>query len=243
MLVIVILIGGSWWGYGYFTAQNNAQNPQTSPAATFVPKKPPLFADSFKDNTNGWSTISQTGKFSASVGNGALTLENNDHKMLWEAVPNKTKDKTRAYGDFNDFKLLVDITLTKGDQNNGYGLLFRSVIGQNGEMTSYYRFGLYSDGTYAIFKGSTDASGKTTQTTLVDYKSNSIIQAGNKPNHLSITAKGSTMTFVVNGQTLETINDNSYKGGVIALFVINLQTAQGGAQARFTNLGIYPPDA
>jgi hypothetical protein len=243
-LLIIVTGGGSWFAYSLFLTPKTASNqsPATSVPVT-APKASPVFADSFKDNGNGWNTQGVPGKASVAVGNGALTLEENNHSLLWEIVPNPTKDKARPYGEFNDFQLLVDAVLSKGDQNNSYGVYVRGVIGQNGEMTSYYRFSLYSDGTYAIFKGTVDGSGKASITRLVDYKKHAAVKAGNERNQLKIVAKGPSMTFSVNGQLLETVNDTSYQSGVIALFVINLKDARGGAQAQFSNLGIYPPDA
>ena len=61
-----------------------------------------------------------------------------------------------------------------------------------------------------------------------------------KPGEFSVSAKGPTMTFVVNGQTLKIVTDNTYSSGSIALFVSNLPHTTPGAQATFSNLVIYP---
>src|SRR2546430_24819 len=62
-------------------------------------------------------------------------------------------------------------------------------------------------------------------------------------NHIAISAKGPTMTFIVNGQTMKIITDNTYTSGSIAFFVSNLPHSTPGAQATFSNITIYPPQS
>ncbi|MBV9229305.1 MAG: DUF1080 domain-containing protein [Chloroflexi bacterium] len=236
VILLVAIIGGSVFGIRALTKKNITVQPTVmTVAATPTPKLPPTFADSFTDNHNNWNLQSSPGQFSVAVGGGALTLEDDNHSMLWAALPGGKL--------FSDFKLAVDAVLSKGDQNNGYGLFIRTAFDQNGNVATYYRFSLYGDGTYAIFKGAVDANGNSQSTALADYTSNPAIQKAGEVNHISIIANGSTMTFVVNGQTLKTVNDSSYTNGSIALFVINLKDAQSGGQAKFSNLAIYPPQA
>jgi hypothetical protein len=99
---------------------------------------------------------------------------------------------------------------------------------------------LYGDGSYAIFKGITDASGKSTDTKIVDYTLSSAIQKQGKVNHIIIMAKGAGLSFIVNDQMLQAISDPSYTSGSVALFVSNLSQAKPGATAQFSNLAIYP---
>ncbi|MBE3558801.1 MAG: DUF1080 domain-containing protein [Ktedonobacteraceae bacterium] len=221
-------------GAGTAPAQNTAQ-------------QSPLFRDNFQNNVQGWNTQSLPGKFTASVGNGALTLEDNSHSMLWEQVPAPAAQTAQTpapahlpYREFQDFRLDVDAVLAKGDQNNGYGLFVRGTLDKQGEIASYYRFTIYGDGSYAIAKGSADANGKLTSSLLVPYQMHEAIKKGGERNHLTLIAQGPVMTFLVNGQTLSTVKDASYSKGLIAFFVINLLEAQGGAQAKFSNVAIDP---
>ena len=48
------------------------------------------------------------------------------------------------------------------------------------------------------------------------------------------------MTFQINGVTVYTFSDNSYKSGSVALFVSNVSGVKAGAQATFQNLAIFP---
>jgi hypothetical protein len=77
----------------------------------------------------------------------------------------------------------------------------------------------------------------------VDYTTSSAILKQGQVNHIAISAKGPTMSLIVNGQTLKTITDNTYASGSIALFVSNLPNTSPGAQATFSHFNIYPPQA
>lgn len=235
IVLLLVLVGGGIAGYSFLKApkQNTPTGTQTPANPTPAPKGQPLFVDTFKDNAKQWNLLSDKGKFSATINNGSLILEDDDNKLLWEMVPG---GKT-----FSDFNVYVDATLSKGEQNNGYGIYIRSALGQSSDLTTYYRFELYGDGTFAVFKGSVDGSGKLTSTRIVDYTQSPVIQKQGGVNHIEIVAKGSAMTLLDNGQILKTINDSSYAGGSIALFVSNLQGSQPIAQATFSNFAIYSP--
>lgn len=195
-------------------------------------KGTPLFADRFTDDGSGWNLQSVPGSYAVTVGNGVLSLESDKQSLLWEPLPG-----TRTY---SNFQLTADAMLSKGDQNNGYGFYIRGEANQASEIATYYRFELYGDGSYAIFKGSTDASGKSVATKLVDFLLNPAIAKQGKLNHILIIAKGSSMSFVVNDHLLQTITDTSYTTGSIALFVSNLPEARPGAQAQFSQFTVYP---
>ncbi len=162
-----------------------------------------------------------------------MVLEDDDNRLLYELLPGS---KT-----YSNFHLNVDGQLSKGDPNNGYGIYIRGSSNQNSYLATYYRFELYGDGTYAVFKGSIDANGITHDSKLVDYTSNAAIQKVGNINHITLIANGPSVSFIVNGQTLITVTDNSYTSGSAALFVSNLPAPTPPvAQATFNNLVIYP---
>lgn len=237
VILLLLVVGGSLLAYTFLFTHKNIQQARSStashvPTPTSVPLGNPLFQDEFTNNANGWSIQSYPGEFSVALGNGALKLENDNHKLLWELVPGG-----KNYGDF---QLSVDAVLAKGSQDNGYGVYIRSALSQNASITTFYRFELYGDGSFAIFKGTIDANGTVTTPRLVDYTNNSAIQKQGSLNHLTIDAKGSSLQFIVNGQTVSTMSDATYTSGSIALFVSNLQKAPPGAEATFSHLVIYP---
>ena len=237
LILLLVIIGGSFLAYTFlFTHKSSQQAARATPlhtpvVTTSAPQGTPLFQDNFTNNTNGWSIQSYPGEFSVALGNGVLKLENDNNKLLWELVPGG-----KSYGDF---QLSVDAVLSKGSQDNGYGVYIRGALSQNMSITSFYRFELYGDGSFAVFKGTTDANGTLTTPRLVDYTNNTSIQKQGSLNHITINAKGSSLQFIVNGQTVSTVTDTTYTGGSAALFVSNLQKAPSGAEATFSHLAIY----
>ncbi|GAC1653109.1 MAG: hypothetical protein NVS4B12_24800 [Ktedonobacteraceae bacterium] len=237
VVLLLAIVGGGTFAYLYLKKAPGTTISQTTPnaVATLAPTGNALFKDTFTDNKNGWDTSSKDGQFSVKIGGGSLLLEDDNHRLLWDAVPNNKP--------FSDFFLTVDASLSKGDQGNGYGIYIRGALNQNAEIATYYRFELYGDGTFAIFKGTVDAVGASKNNVLVDYTNSSAILKQGQVNHISVNAKGSTMIFTVNGQILKTVIDNTYTTGTIALFVSNLANTPPGAQATFANLSIYPPQS
>lgn len=230
IVLIIIIISGSVIGIVYFAAKSAPKTQTAVPIPT--PAVPATFADPFNDNTYGWNLQSVSGKYAVQVGGGNLTLQESNHKLLWETLPGQ-----RTY---DDCKLFVDATLTKGDPGNGYGIYIRGGSDGNSDLATYYRFELYGDGGYAIFKGDANADAPTK---LVDWTPSTAIQKAGKVNHIIITAHGPALSLTVNGQELKTINDTSYTKGSIAFFVSNVTDAQPGAQVQFSNFGIYPLNA
>jgi len=200
-----------------------------------VPKGPALFSDNFLSDAYGWNLQGSPGNYAVTLGNGALTLEIDQHNLLWELLPGE-----RVY---SNFILTVNAVLSRGDQNDGYGVYIRGTANQASDLATYYRFELYGDGSYAIFKGTLDTSGHSTSTKIVDYTLSPAIQKQGKLNHIMVIAEGTTLSLIVNGQLLKTISDRSYASGSVALFVSNLPQAKPGAQVQFSQFAIYPARA
>jgi hypothetical protein len=231
VLLVLMLIGGAFAGYTYFKYHNRTSTvTNVTPTIILTSTATPLFSDSFANNAKVWDLTSYAGKFSVKVGSGSLVLEDDQNKLLWEVLPGKS---------FADFRLNVNATLTKGDTTNGYGVLIRA-SNQGNDLGTYYRFELYGDGTYAVFKGSLNASGNTQSTQVQGYTSHAAIAKAGQVNHLSIIASGPTMKMLVNGQVVATYTDDTYKSGSVALFVSNLPGLRPGAQATFSNLAVFP---
>jgi hypothetical protein len=231
--LVVILIAVSVGGYEIVLKPSGAANvptPTFTPAPT--PTGTPLYSDQFTNNNHGWDLTSSSGQFSVKVGNGAMTLEDDNNRLLWEIVPGGR--------NFSNFYLTVDAVLSKGTEANGYGIYIRGASNQSLDIATYYRFELYGDGTYAIFKGTVDASGTSNSIALVDYTMSPVIQKQGQVNHIAINANGSTLSFYVNGHLIKFVSDNTYASGSIAMFVSNLPNSPPGAQAKFSHLIIYP---
>ena len=235
VVMLVILVGGSIYGLVYITSHGSANNAKPTPVAIPTPRVPATFGDAFNDNSYGWNLDSVQGKYQVQIGNGNLSLEDDDHKLLWEPIPGERS--------FSDFKLFVDASLAKGDNANGYGVYIRATSNQDSSVATYYRFALFGDGSYAIFKGVLDPSGRSGYTKLVDDTLNPAIKKGKGVNHIIITAQGSSLSLTVNGQLLKTVTDTSYASGSAGLFVSNIVGTKAGAQVQFSNFGVYPLNA
>jgi hypothetical protein len=231
ILLITILVGGAFAGYVFYQSHTQNSNVTVTLTKVSTPAVAPLFKDSFANNKTGWDLTSMPGKFSARVGGGSMVLEDDDNKFLTEILPGMR---------FTDFRLDVDAILTRGDPNNGYGVFIRAGLSQDGQLGTYYRVELYGDGNFAIFKGTLNTNGQSKSTQVQDFPVNDAIAKVGHVNHITIIAKGSAMTLIVNGQIVFTYTDDNYKSGSVALFVSNLPSVAPGAQATFTNLAIFP---
>ncbi len=231
IFLLIVLVGSAFAGYTFYKNRNQNTNVVVTPTVMTTPSIKPLFSDSFANNNTGWDQTSIPGKFSVKVGGGSMVLEDDDNKLLWEILPGK---------NLTDFRLDVDAKLSKGDPNNGYGVYIRGASSQDSDLGTYYRFELYGDGTYAIFKGLLNASGQTQSNLVQTYTQNAAIAKAGATNHITVVAKGPTMTLMVNNQTVYTYTDDNYKSGSIALFVSNLPKLNPGAQVTFANLAIFP---
>ncbi|MBA2392026.1 MAG: DUF1080 domain-containing protein [Ktedonobacteraceae bacterium] len=235
LTVVVVIIIGTFAGLHAAGISPSSLLPHAAkpPAVTYpLPNVNPLFADSFINDASGWNLQSSPGNYTVNVGNGVLTMETSKNKLFWEPLPGLIS--------YSDFTLTINAALTKGDQNNGYGLYIRGTAGQGSDMNTYYRFELYGDGSYAIFKGAVDQNGNPTATKIVKYTLSPAIQKQGKSNHIMIFARGASMSFIVNGQLLKTFTDTSYTAGSIALFASNLAEAKPGMQVQFSQFAIYP---
>lgn len=218
IITLLTLVLGSA-GLFYLTSKQ----PPTSCVTT---SQHPLFSDCFLDNQHNWdATSSDPQQYSITIGNGTLTLENHMPQVLAERVPNKE--------DFADFTLTVDAILARGTANDSYGIYFRGHFDQTkGIVDSYYRFELYGDGSYALFKG---APGKP-DTILIQRTTNGAIQKSGQSNHIAINAHGPSLAFSINNTRLTTMTDSTYTSGTIALFGANLSKSPDGIQAIFKQL-------
>ncbi|HEY6541583.1 MAG TPA: family 16 glycoside hydrolase [Ktedonobacteraceae bacterium] len=197
-----------------------------------LPTGTPFFSDNFSSDANGWNLQSSPGNYTVTLNNGTLTMEIDKNQLLWELLPGE-----RTYSNLT---LIVNAALKRGDQNNGYGVYIRGAANAQSDLAADYRFELYGDGSYAIFKGVTDASGTSTDTKIVNYTLNAAIKKEGGTNQIMIIARGPNLSFVVNGQLLKTITDTSYASGSVALFISNLPEAKPGMQVQFSQFAIYP---
>ena len=109
-----------------------------------------------------------------------------------------------------DFDLVVDAELLQGDRDATYGLLFR-IAGPE----EFYRFELTGDGRYIVERR--DADGSWNRLTNGWQKSAAIITGPGAVNRLRVAAVGPAMTFYVNDELLQELQDSGYSAGQVAL--------------------------
>ena len=218
ILLVLVLTG-----IGVYPYISKLLYPTTTDLSCLSSTQNLLLGDCFQDNTNKWDLASQPNQYAASLSHNALILEDDNNTWFPETIRGNPHI-------FTDFRLEIDADLSQGDPINGYGIVIRGALDSRGSFKTYYRFELFGNGQYSIDKSDTK---------LVDVTSNNAIHPQGSINHISITAKGATMTLAVNNIVIKTITDNDYNGGYIAPFVSNLPSAAPVAQATFSKLGVY----
>lgn len=231
LLLLALLGGGAFAGYRVFFARNAASTAPNAPAVV-TPSTPPLFHDTFQQNTANWDLTAPTGAKITLTG-GKLLMESDNNKLYQEPFPGG-----KTYGDF---RVDVDAGLSGGDPKNGYGVYVRGASAQNDPLGLFYRFEVYGDGYFYVYKGSLDANGNLQVQSIAQAEQPSdAIGLKGQMNHLTIIAQGQKLTWIINGTTVATLKDNSYKSGTMALFVSNVAKVPAGAQATFQNLAVFP---
>ncbi len=230
LIALAVIMIVSIVGAGFLISQSNVPPPEPLPRATGQV----IFQDQFNNNTNGWDVTSDPTNYSVKVGGNALILAYQRHRLLPELVPG---DKNK---NLEDYRLTVDGALSRGDSNNGYGVMTRCSVNKAGDVATYYGFEIYGNGTYVVYKKTVDGKGNPNRINLAggNNELSPLINKGTAVNHLAVITKGDTLKFYVNNQLLASTKDGSYKSGMTALFVSNLPSVKDGAEATFNNLVI-----
>ncbi len=147
-------------------------------------------------------------------------------------APNSAQYSTLRNHTFGDFVLEVEATQVEGNPGNSFGVLFRMR-----SPSEFYRFDITGDGNYVIERRNADG---TWSRLLDDWTPSSAISQGlNNTNRLKVVAEGAKLTFFVNDQELQTITDNAYLSGNIALDVGTF--GQTASSVAFDNVVVRRP--
>jgi hypothetical protein len=214
------------------TSDAHSPTPAThtpSPTTTSEPTPQPLFIEDFADHAKGWYLNDRAG-YTRTFANGQLILQCTNQKRLIESLP---ESKT-----YDNFTITVTFTLQTGDENDSVGLYLRG----DSNLDHDYRLDIYGDTTYALSKESLGEDNLPENTPIIEPEHTPALNPMGKPNTLTVTMQGSTITLTINGQQVNTLTDTSYQQGQIALFVNN-GTTSGGVTASFSRIAIYglPP--
>ncbi len=132
---------------------------------------------------------------------------------------------------FDDFVLEVDVTQLAGDPESSFGILFRKTGDQ------FYRFDITGSGLFVMERHNADGSWTRF---FDDWRDTEAVKQGiSVTNRLKVMAQGGDLSFYVNDQLLQQVNDASYAGGQIALDAGTF--GRPGLQVAFDNVVIRRP--
>jgi hypothetical protein len=182
------------------------------------------FSDEFDPGDTGdWYLETDAEGSSAVIGESMVITIN---------VPNSVQYSTLRNHNFGDFVLEVEATQLEGNPSNSHGVLFRMR-----SPSEFYRFDITADGNYVIERRNADG---TWSRLLDDWTPSPAISQGlNNTNRIKVVAEGAKLTFFVNDQELQTITDNAYLSGNIALDVGTF--GQTASSVAFDNVIVRRP--
>lgn len=136
-----------------------------------------------------------------------------------------------------NFAVTVEIEFTAGSSETGEaGILIRLTP----DYTADYEFTITPDGYFAVYKYTEEFDA------LVDYTESSAIRT--EPgaiNQITVLADGPNMTFLINGVSVASVEDDNIHGGWLGLVVYNFDEVGTGAyfdNLLVTNLSAYEAD-
>lgn len=232
-LLLVILISGvliCFYAAGNRPGQvrvNATQTAQTkTPVSTGQSITQPLFSDDFGDQSKGWAVGSAYG-YARVISNNTLTLANENHTTLTESLPT---DLT-----FSNFSLTVKFTLLQANADDSVGLYLRG----DTNLDHDYRIDFYGDTTYSISKEYLDTQHLPQQSYLQPPTGTFSLRPTGKQNTVMVMMNGTAMVLTINGTVINTVTDDAYTSGQIALFVHNSPTSNE-VEAAFSSVVVYP---
>jgi hypothetical protein len=209
-LVIVVITGAGGTLLLQPRAHKGEQVQQTTPTQThsypaYLPGNGQLsFFDSLsRESGSKWSSHNSSDGDECQFTGGVYHIidQPNDHIFMW----------CEASGTFSDFAFEVELTITRGDCA---GISFRD----DGKHSYILR--ICQDGTYSINKYYTGSD-----ITHLRANNSSAMRTGRgQQNKIAVVASGSTMTFYVNSQQIDQIQDDSSTSGSIALIANSISS-------------------
>ncbi len=206
-------------------ARGNATQTKT-PISTGQSITQPLFSDDFGDPNKGWAVGSAYG-YARVISNNTLTLANENHTILTESLPT---DLT-----FSDFSLTVKFTLLQANEDDSVGLYLRG----DTNLDHDYRIDFYGNTTYSISKEFLDNQHLPRQSYLQPPAATFSLRPTGKQNTVTVMMNGPAMVLTINGTVINTVTDDTYTSGQIALFVHNSPTSNE-VEAAFSSVVVYP---
>jgi len=185
------------------------------------PTRSVLFQDDFSDPLSGWDRIEEA--------EGVTDYHDGKYRIYVGAT--NTDVWANPGLEFTDSFIEVEATKIAGDNNNDFGLICRYQDGSN-----FYFFVISSDGYYGIGK----LSGGTQM--LIGTQSmppSEVIIQGESTNHIKAGCVGSSLTLIVNGETLAEFEDTEFASGDVGLLAGSFTNP--GTEIYFDNFQALRP--
>ncbi len=228
-LLVFLLIGS---GVFFFVRMKSNTTSNTLPTSSngTTSNQRALFSDNFVNNSKAWDTGSGAG-FSSIINGHGMELSEANHKILYEPIPGDGS----VTANYSDFSATTTFTITKADQNDSVGFYMRG----DDNLSQGYFVDIFGDNTYDIVKVFPDAQ---QDTFLISPTSSSAINPVGQQNKLTVLMKGSKIVVLINDKVVNSISDNTYTEGQLALFVENGKSSDG-VKAIFSSVTVYPAPA
>jgi len=180
-----------------------------------------VFSDDFANNNHGW----WSGNANADVSN--LTegkIEKGEYVIMTHKKDKVWRVTCNDCGNLDDFYYEATSRYIQGPNDYGYGLAVRG----NRGMDQMYLFVIDELGSYRIYKV---IDGKYTY--LTNWTRSTLVHPG-QANRLGVLARGSSLEFFINGQSVMQVTDTSLAKGYIGLTV-----ESDGLQVAFSQARVW----
>lgn len=208
--------------FGFSPVSTDEIEPTPAPAPEEEPAGEVLFADDFEDPDSGWMTDDTD----------AGWMDYDDGAYVIYAVDEATILWSGADQSFDDVDVAVDATLVDGPRNDnvGFGVGCRMNVDDD---TGYF-FLISGDGYYTILR-----SDPTEYVTLIEWSETDAVEQGNELNHIAALCEDDQLRFIVNGEEIDSTQDDTYAEGDLALAAITFEDAPG--EVHFDNMVVTAP--
>jgi serine/threonine protein kinase len=229
-LVIFTIVAARAIGFGQPANQSSIAATQAVIHSMAAPAHPDdvKFADDFSDSESGWPSID---------GQDSRGYEDGQYRITETTPSVAIAGLIDAGPRFHQFHAAVDATLSAGQPESGYGLVFDYQDAQN-----YYVFGINGLGQISIW---VLKQGEWHELRNLSDNQQWTMDTHVKPtgelNHLEITRTDTKITASVNGSIVIQVDDTSFTFGGVGFYVATSSSAANAlADVRFDNLTIDP---
>jgi hypothetical protein len=178
-----------------------------------------ILKDSLAKNVNNWDEFSENGA-SFGFADGGYEFASTTAEVGYSTRINATPG-------YKDVSVEVDVQATAGSGSMGV-----TCRGKNG--VGYYSFEINTDGTYGIVKYTSTSNGAQPTDLETGTLPDGLLKTDG-PDHVRGDCIGTTLTLIVNGQTVATTVNSALKSGGIGLVANTSSDSADGMTVLFKN--------